>query len=98
MCLTNLLCIQTGWCSILDYSAAQLTVINQQVWMCLYNGRFILFVQIRIQDYEISVGMSLTIHRKSQLIFKSGEKLNGWQYTKSTAGKVTHFWLLVIAS
>jgi hypothetical protein len=66
--------------------------------MCLYNDRFILFVQIRIQDSEISVGMSLTIHRKSQLIYKSGEKLNGWQNTKSTAGKVTHFWLLIIAS
>jgi len=138
--------VQTGWCSILDFSAPlktvtvinhqvwichyngrftaplktvtvinqqvwicqyngrfiaalkTVTVINQQVWICQYNGRFILFVQMRIQDHEISVVMSLTTHRKSQLIYKSGEKLNGWQYTKSTARKVTHFWLLVIAS
>jgi hypothetical protein len=46
------------WCSILDFGAAMktVTVINQQVWICQYNGIYILFVQIRIQDYEISSG------------------------------------------
>jgi hypothetical protein len=35
--------IQTGWCSILEFSAVMktVTVINPQVWMCQYNGTYI---------------------------------------------------------
>jgi hypothetical protein len=65
-----LLHIQTGWCSILDFGAAMktVTVINQQVWICQYNSRYILFVQIRIQDYEISSGRYPTWRTISSII------------------------------